>query len=135
MNRRGISPKRSGISPAELDLLRHFVRTTLGAGADRLLEARVGRLHADFRSGSMSCGGSMVPTSTTEMKLLRYLLQHRGEVVSRDEIFRDVWGYEEPPASRSIDNYILQLRKKIERDPAKPKHLLTVRGAGYKLVE
>lgn len=135
MTRRRTSSKTGGIGPAELDLLRHFVRTTLGTEAERLTEAQVGRLHVDFRSGSMRCAGAPVPTSATEMKLLRYLLQRRGEIISRDEIFRDVWGYDEPPASRSIDNYILQLRKKIERNPAKPRHLLTVRGAGYKLAE
>lgn len=123
------------ISEKELQLLRHFVRTTFGPNAERLTAADVGRLHADFRAGTMTSAGTSVATSATELKLLRYLLQHKGEVVTRDEIFRDVWGYDEPPSSRSIDNYILQLRKKIERDPAKPQHLLTVRGAGYKLME
>lgn len=123
------------ISDAELELLRHFVRTTLGRDADRLTAVEVGRLQADFRAGTMISAGTPVATSATELKLLRYLFERRGEVVSRDEIFRDVWGYDEPPTSRSIDNYILQLRKKIERDPANPQHLLTVRGAGYKLME
>jgi DNA-binding response OmpR family regulator len=78
--------------------------------------------------------GTPVPTSATELNLLRYLLFRRGEIVSRDEIFRDVWGYDQAPTSRSVDNYILSLRKKIEQDPARPQHLVTLRGAGYRLV-
>ena len=60
---------------------------------------------------------------------------HEGEVVTRDMLLDDVWGYETFPTTRTVDNYILSLRKKIEANPAKPKHLLTVHTAGYKFVK
>jgi DNA-binding response OmpR family regulator len=59
---------------------------------------------------------------------------HSPEVVSRDQIMDRVWGDEYDPSPRTIDNFILKLRQKIELDPARPKHLLTVHGAGYKLI-
>jgi DNA-binding response OmpR family regulator len=66
--------------------------------------------------------------------LLKYFLQHEGEVVSRDQLLTDVWGFEKTPSTRSVDNYILSLRKKIEDDAAHPRHILTFRGAGYKFI-
>jgi DNA-binding response OmpR family regulator len=122
------------ITASEVNVLKLFVRSALGSADAEMSEATIGRLRVDFRSGTMMCDDQPIATSATELNLLRYFLFRRGEIVSRDEIFRDVWGYANPPASRSVDNYILLLRKKIERDPAAPQHLLALRGAGYKLV-
>ena len=122
------------ITASEVNVLKLFVRSALGSAGAEMSEATIGRLRVDFRSGTMTCDDQPIATSATELNLLRYFLFRRGEIVSRDEIFRDVWGYVNPPASRSVDNYILLLRKKIEWDPAAPQHLLTLRGAGYKLV-
>ncbi|HEY5810528.1 MAG TPA: response regulator transcription factor, partial [Povalibacter sp.] len=69
-----------------------------------------------------------------EMDLLRYLIRHSGSVVSRKQILQDVWGLPEDMDTRAIDNFIVRLRKYIEAEPSRPKHLLTVRGVGYKFV-
>ena len=76
--------------------------------------------------------------SAKEFDVLKYLVQHEGEVITRDMLLSDVWGYddkEQIPTTRTIDNYILSLRKKIEDDPSHPKHLLTIHTAGYKFVK
>ena len=128
------SSAASRITPNEVNVLRLFVKSTLGQPEMILPEAAVGALTVDFRRGTVTRNGKPIASSAKERELLRYLLLRRGEVVTRDEIFRDVWRYANPPTSRSIDNYILALRKKIEPDPSTPKHLLTLRGAGYQLV-
>jgi two-component system response regulator VicR len=69
-----------------------------------------------------------------EFTLLRYLASRAGEVVARDELLNEVWGYESYPSTRTVDNHIAGLRAKIERDPAQPAHLRTVHGVGYKFV-
>jgi DNA-binding response OmpR family regulator len=123
----------ASISAAELEILSLFVRSSLASPGTVLTEATVGRVRADFVKGTMTCDGKPVATSAKELQLLHYLFSRAGELVSRDDIYRDVWKYDTPPISRSIDNYILQLRKKIESDPASPRHLHTLRGGGYRL--
>ena len=66
--------------------------------------------------------------------LLRLLIERSGEVVSREEILQKVWGYNVFPTTRTVDNFILRLRKIFERDPHNPRHFLTVRGVGYMFV-
>ena len=65
--------------------------------------------------------------------LLCDLLQHRGQACSRDDLLRAVWGYDATPTTRTVDTHVFQLRKKIERDPARPQWLVTVHGVGYRL--
>jgi DNA-binding response OmpR family regulator len=69
-----------------------------------------------------------------EAKLLRHLIQNQGRTVSRKSILEDVWGLREDTDTRAIDNFIVRLRRYIEKDPAKPQYLLTVRGVGYRFV-
>jgi DNA-binding response OmpR family regulator len=69
-----------------------------------------------------------------EADLLRYLINHEGKIVSRSVILEDVWGLREDTDTRAIDNFIVRLRKYIEDEPSRPRHLLTVRGVGYKFV-
>lgn len=69
-----------------------------------------------------------------EVELLRLLHERQGQPVSREDILRKIWGLEQNPGNRTIDNFIVKLRKKLERDPAQPTHILTVYGFGYKLV-
>jgi len=64
-----------------------------------------------------------------------YFIDHESEVISRDKFLDEVWGYDSYPTTRTVDNYILSLRKKIEDDPANPKHLVTVHKVGYKFVK
>ncbi|MFZ1290346.1 MAG: helix-turn-helix domain-containing protein [Melioribacteraceae bacterium] len=70
--------------------------------------------------------------SSTEFKILKYLIEREGQVISRDQLLDDVWGYDNFPTTRTVDNYILSLRKKIENNPSNPEHLLTFHKVGYK---
>jgi len=74
------------------------------------------------------------PLTLMEANLLRYLIQHEGKPVSRKSMLEQVWGLHEDTDTRAIDNFIVRLRKYIEEEPARPKHLLTVRGVGYRFV-
>jgi len=78
--------------------------------------------------------GQPVEMTRKEFNLLRLLASRPGEVVTRDELLNDVWGYENYPTTRTVDNHIATLRAKLERDPADPRHLRTVHGVGYKFV-
>lgn len=69
-----------------------------------------------------------------EAKLLRYLVEHEGQTVSRKTILQDVWGLHEDTDTRAIDNFIVRLRRYLEKEPSRPRHLLTVRGIGYRFV-
>jgi DNA-binding response OmpR family regulator len=69
------------------------------------------------------------------MDMLRYLVEHRGQVVSRETLLAEVWGHQSEIETRSVDNYIVRLRKKLEAEPAEPRYLITVYGSGYKLVD
>jgi DNA-binding response OmpR family regulator len=88
----------------------------------------------DFANLELRTPGQTIQLTLMEVELLRYLVQREGNVVSRKSILEEVWGLHEETDTRAIDNFIVRLRKYIERDPAKPEHLLTVRGVGYKFV-
>ena len=72
--------------------------------------------------------------SPREFEILRLLIQNRGDVVTRDKLLDTVWGYDAFPTTRTVDNHIMKLRKKLEDDPANPKYLLSIYGEGYKFV-
>ncbi len=88
----------------------------------------------DFAALELESGGQKIPLTQMEAELFRYLIQHAGEVVSRKAILHDVWNLAEDTDTRAIDNFIVRLRKYIEKEPAKPKLLQTVRGVGYRFV-
>ena len=75
-----------------------------------------------------------MPLTLMEANLLRYLITHEGKAVSRKAMLEDVWGLREDTDTRAIDHFIVRLRRSIEKEPSRPKHLLTVRGVGYKFV-
>ena len=77
-------------------------------------------------------GGREVTLTRKEFDLLVYLLEHRGEVVTREQLLDEVWGYERFPTTRTVDTHILRLRRKFEADPDRPAFILTVHGQGYK---
>jgi two-component system response regulator VicR len=79
-------------------------------------------------------GGQRVPLSAREFELLRYLIVHRGEVVSRAQLLRDVWGYHQLAVTRTVDNYVAKLRTQLESDPHEPRYIITVHGSGYQLL-
>jgi len=88
----------------------------------------------DFEALELQSGSQTVSLTLMEADLLRYLINHDGKIVSRSAILEDVWGLREDTDTRAIDNFIVRLRKYIEDEPSSPKHLLTVRGVGYKFV-
>jgi DNA-binding response OmpR family regulator len=78
--------------------------------------------------------GKRVPMSAREFELLRYLIAHRNEVVSREQLLRDVWGYHEATITRTVDNYVAKLRNQLEGRPHEPRFIVTVHGSGYQLI-
>ena len=88
----------------------------------------------DFDTLELRVGDKTLPLTLMEANLLRYLITHEGKNVSRKSMLEDVWGVREDTDTRAIDNFIVRLRRYIEREPARPKHLLTVRGVGYRFV-
>jgi DNA-binding response OmpR family regulator len=88
----------------------------------------------DFGELELRVLGNTIHLTLMEAELLRYLVQSEGRVVSRKSILEDVWGLHEDTDTRAIDNFVVRLRRYIEEDPARPKHLQTVRGVGYRFV-
>ncbi len=88
----------------------------------------------DFTSMEAFHAGKQVAMTAQEFKVLKFFARYPGRVISRDELLNEVWGYHNYPSTRTVDNHILRLRQKLEADPANPKHLLTIHGAGYKFI-
>jgi len=88
----------------------------------------------DFDTLELRVGDRTLPLTLMEANLLRYLVNHEGKAVSRKSMLEDVWGVREDTDTRAIDNFIVRLRRHIENEPGRPKHLLTVRSVGYKFV-
>jgi len=97
-------------------------------------ELRVNDVAVDFRKYEATAAGGPLELTRREFQLLRALASRPGEVVSRSELLDQVWGLDEYPTTRTVDTHIAALRAKIEREPARPEHLLTMRGVGYKWV-
>jgi DNA-binding response OmpR family regulator len=89
----------------------------------------------DFKKMEAFKNNNPLKLSALEFKVLKYLIAREGEVVSREQLLDDVWGYEAFPTTRTVDNYILTLRKKIENNSTEPVHLLTLHKSGYKFVK
>jgi DNA-binding response OmpR family regulator len=88
----------------------------------------------DFDVMELRAGERTLPLTLMEANLLRYLISHEGKAVSRKAMLEDVWGLREDTDTRAIDHFIVRLRRSIEKEPSRPKHLLTVRGVGYRFV-
>jgi DNA-binding response OmpR family regulator len=88
----------------------------------------------DFDRMELRCGTKIIPATCLEFRLLRFLVEHPGEVFSREELIAAVWRTRKRANGRSVDNYFSHLRHKLEKDPKKPVHFLTVRGFGYRFV-
>ena len=91
-----------------------------------------GDIHVDFRRAEVFRDGTPLDLSAREFQLLRYLVEHRGEALSRERILSDVWAYDAVPATRTVDVHVAWLRQKLEANPRRPQHILTVHGLGYK---
>lgn len=97
-------------------------------------ETNFGNIHINFKNLEARKNNRAIELSSLEFKILKYLLEREGEVISRDQLLDNVWGYDNFPTTRTVDNYILSLRKKIEDNPAQPIHIITFHKVGYKFV-
>jgi len=88
----------------------------------------------DFTRMQLTRAGEPVPMTAQEFKVLKFMVENRERVISRDELLNEVWGYQDYPSTRTVDNHILKLRQKLEHEPANPAHFLTVHGVGYRFV-
>jgi two-component system alkaline phosphatase synthesis response regulator PhoP len=111
-------------------LLRRAGQPTAGAARHQF-----GSLSVDFRRAEVSRNGQAVNLSAKEFQLLRYLVEHQGAALSREELLREVWGYDSLPSTRTVDVHISWLRQKLEKDPKNPQLILTVVGLGYKFAD
>ncbi len=105
-----------------------------GDSGGRGAVSRFGSAEVNFETWEATSRGKPVRLTNLEMKLLKYLVEHEGAVVSREELLKNVWGMARAPATRTIDTFMLNLRKTFEEDPAHPVHFLSIRGTGYRFV-
>jgi DNA-binding response OmpR family regulator len=110
--------------------LRSLIRRATGVGRKETYVFE--NVAVDFVTMNVRRRGETVPLTAKELKLLEFMTKHAHQVVSRDELLSEVWGYQNYPCTRTVDNHILKLRKKLENNPAKPRHFLTIHGVGYK---
>jgi two-component system, OmpR family, alkaline phosphatase synthesis response regulator PhoP len=94
-----------------------------------------GDIELNFKKYVARKGGHALELSAREFEILRYLIRRRGEIVTRDQLLDEVWGYRSTPVTRTVDNHIARLRQKIEQDPSEPQHIITVHRIGYRFVE
>ena len=97
-------------------------------------ELRFGDVVVDLRQRRARNGREPLELSSREFELLEYLIDHADKVVTREELLSAVWGHGVAPLTRTVDNFVAKLRKKVERDPRDPRHILTVHGSGYRFV-
>ena len=116
---------------ARIEALLRRSRNLAGASADSY---GFGSVRIDFRSAEVARDSERVDLSALELKLLRYLIEHRGSVISREELLDKVWGYDAMPVTRTVDVHVASLRQKLERNPSRPEFIVTVHGLGYKFL-
>jgi DNA-binding response OmpR family regulator len=95
---------------------------------------KFGDVKVDFNRMELWRQGKLVPLTSQEFKVLKFMVHNAERVLSRDELLNSVWGYRNYPSTRTVDNHILRLRQKLEKDPANPLHFRTVHSSGYKFV-
>ena len=109
-------------------LLRRVRRENLSP----VVRFQFGEVQVDFDRGEVSRDGNSVSLAGKELQLLRYLVDHRHQVVSREELLRNVWEYQPSVTSRTVDVHVAWLRQKLEENAQRPRHFHTVRGVGYR---
>jgi DNA-binding response OmpR family regulator len=122
-------------SPRELLARVRVALRRLSQGTDKQEVYRFGEIEVNFGKMELLRAGHAVPLTPQEFKMLRFFLNNKERVVSRNELLNEVWGYHSYPTTRTVDTHILRLRQKLEKDPADPVHFRTVHGTGYKFVE
>lgn len=109
-----------------------LLRRTEPRGASAKGAFEFGNVRIDFRRGEALRAGEPVPLSAREFQLAKYLIDRRGEIISREQLLQEVWGYNALPETRTVDVHMAWLRRKLEPNPRHPEFFLTVRGLGYK---
>jgi DNA-binding response OmpR family regulator len=110
------------------------------AAIRRTTRTEIGEMYAfdgisiNFAKMEVVREGEIIEMTAREFNALKFLVQNAERVISRDELLSEVWGYQNYPSTRTVDNHILKIRQKLERDPANPVHFRTVHGVGYKFV-
>jgi DNA-binding response OmpR family regulator len=113
----------------------HAVKRRAAGSREQVRSFTFGNVTLDFDHQTLTKGETVMKLSSCESELLRLLIFRRGEAVTRKDILTEVWGYDYPPDTRTVDNHIVRLRQKLEDDPKNPQHILTAHGRGYKFVE
>ncbi len=111
--------------------VRSILRRARPAAPEHPQSYRFGDVSVDFRRQAVMKAGRPVELSAREFRILSYFVDHAGEMLSRERLLSEIWGYDAFPTTRTVDNHILRLRKKIEDDPESPRFIVTRRGAGY----
>ena len=114
--------------------VRAILRRTEG-GNKRLSRYRFADIELDFETYRATRGSERLEMSPREFELLRYLIERRGDTVTRDQLLEDVWGYESYPSTRTVDTHIAKLRAKIGDSGSEPRFIMTIHGVGYKFVD
>jgi DNA-binding response OmpR family regulator len=117
--------------PFDVEELMARVRAVLRRARPPVDHVALGEVTIDLAQMTVTHGRDELHLTHREFELLRYLLERQGHVVYRQELLREIWGYPDLPSTRSVDNAIARLRKKIEPDPGRPRYIHTVRGDGY----
>jgi two-component system alkaline phosphatase synthesis response regulator PhoP len=118
---------------AELQVrVQALLRRTPADGRKKIKSAEFGSIQVDFAKSRMTRNGKDVSISERECRLIQHLIEARGDVVSRDELLQEVWGYNAASMTRTVDVHIAWLRQKVEDDPSDPRFILTVHGQGYR---
>ena len=114
-------------------LLRRVARgRATGDPHEPTVRFQFGNVVADFDKAEVTKDGAPISLAGKELQLLRYLVDHRGKVVSREDLLQHVWAYQASVSSRTVDVHVAWLRQKLEANPQRPRHILTVRGSGYR---
>lgn len=102
---------------------------------DRFAEYTFDDIKLNFKNMDAEKAGKRIDLSLKEFEIMKYFIEHENEVISRNKLLDEVWGYTVFPTTRTVDNYIMMIRKKIETNHSNPKHILTLHSAGYKFVK
>jgi two-component system alkaline phosphatase synthesis response regulator PhoP len=109
-----------------------LLRRAAGRSGGRAETYRFGEVQVDFKKAEVRRKGKQIEMSARELRLLQYFIEHRGEVIPRERLLDEVWGYDETPMTRTVDMHVAKLRKKLEGRASHPEFLVTVHGMGYK---
>jgi len=120
--------------PELLVRIEALMRRAQAGARKKVTTCEVHGMSFDFGKARMTKNGQIIALSERESRLLQHLIESRGEVVTRDELLQEVWGYSEAPMTRTVDVHISWLRQKLEDDPANPQYILTVHGQGYRFL-